>query len=538
MKKIWKNILSIEIIVVSVLTIINIFYTFQTMRFAVLSKTILIALAIVIFAFLIWLLISKFTKNIIKIIITLFVIVAYNIVLFLGNNVLFSYNGAMNLMGSSSKFTTYLVAKKDSPYESIKDIKEDTKIGIQARKNSYENGSMALEELQKLDKSGKITEYQSIENAYKALTTGKADIITVSNIDNLEKYDKEYKENFKVIGNFEVSDKIEDTNKDVLSHPFTILISGIDSRSTDIDGGGNGDANILVTFNPQTGHITTLTTPRDSFIPLACNGGARDKLTHAASYGQTKCVKETLETLYNIKVDYTVRINFVGVIDVVNALGGVDIDVPVNSTNASQGITKVCEQDSHGKKDTMCWEEGKVNHMDGETALAFSRNRYNQDGGDFYRGRNQQIVVDAILKKATSLNNITKINDLLGAISKHMRTNLDKNDIISLYEVLLNLPYGINIEKLYVGGEVGWEGDMSVVYPSEKDLTYADYRMRVNLNEAKPQFPTNGYYVDGARPSIDGGNNPLRQELMPFNGTIKSKADGNTNKTESTKATE
>lgn len=525
MNKIWKNILTIEIIIVSILTIVNIFYTFQTMRFAVLSKIILLSLGIVVFAFLIWLLISKFTKSIPKVVVTAFVILAYNVVLVLGNNVLFSYNGAMNLMGSSSKYTTYLVTNTNSGYKDIKDITSDTKVGIQARNISYENGSMALEELQKLDASSKISEFQSIENAYRALSTNKVDIITVGDIDDLEKYDKEYKEHFRVIGSFQVDEKMEQSEKDILNHPFTILISGVDSRSTNIDSAGNGDANILVTFNPQTGHITTLTTPRDSFIPLACNGGARDKLTHAASYGQTKCVKETLEMIYHIKIDYTVRINFVGVIDVVNALGGIDIDVPINDTNALQGITKVCEQDSHGKKGTMCWEEGKVNHMDGETALAFSRNRYNQDGGDFYRGRNQQIVIDAILKKATSLDNITKINDLLGAISKHMRTNLDKNDIISLYEILLNLPYGINIEKLYIGGQVGWEGEMSVVYPSEKDIKYADYRMRVNLDEAYPQFPTNNYYVDGSKPSVAGGTNPLRQELMPFNGKIESKKE-------------
>lgn len=521
MNKWIRRILILEIFLLIIFTLINLVYTFRSTQFIFISKVLFICLILLLLGILFYYLITKFTNKVWKVIIVFILTIGLNYLLVMGNKLLLTYNNAMARMGSGTQYQTSLITKKDSPYHSIEDINEATTIGIEKVTSSYENGSFALAELQGLNKTQRINQYESAEKELKALKDNKVDIISLSGLDQIENLGGNRRD-YRVITTFTSTVKNIQPKIDITNTPFTLLIAGSDTRGTEIDTKGRSDANILVTFNPQSGHVTTLTTPRDSYVPLACNSGEPDKLTHASAYGGIQCTQKTLESLYDLKVDYNVIINFVGVIDIVNALGGVDIDVPVNEINASQGKTKVCEQNSHGKKGTICWEEGKVNTMNGEQALAFARNRYGQDGGDFYRGRNQQIVIEAILNKATKINNVSTISNLLTAVSKYMRTNLNTQDLLRLYQVTLNLSEKVKIEKLYVGGQIGTAGAMSIVYPDKDDMKYAEYRMKVNLDLVKPQFPTDGYYIDALKPKRTW-DHPLAQELMPFNGTMQSK---------------
>ncbi|MDL2211769.1 LCP family protein [Erysipelotrichaceae bacterium OttesenSCG-928-M19] len=512
----------VEMVFISLLTVADLMYTFQSFKYTVISKIIIISfflfLAILITNFLF----DKFFNKAWKIVITLLVIVIFNYGIVQFNLFLLNYNNAMSLINKESKYSTSLIAKKDSTLEKEEDINSKTTIGIQSIKY-YENGSLALEKIKELNKTNNIKQYANLKLAFADLENGTIDLMSVKNLsdETLESLDPDLKKNYKVVTVFETDEENEVVSKDITSTPFTILISGIDSRSSNIQDVSNSDSNVLVTFNPKTGRVTTLTTPRDSYVQIQCGGGGQDKLTHAAAYGGTKCVQNTLEKMYDVNVDYTVRINFVGVIEIVDALGGIEVDVPVNSMNANQGITEVCEQNSHGQKGTICWTEGKVNKFNGEEALAFARNRYKQDGGDFYRGRNQQIVIEAILKKAMQVNNIDTINKLITVVSKHMKTNINTNDIISLYEILVSMNNTVDIEKLYIGGSTGNVNGLSVVYPSTEDIQYATYRMKVTLGEVYPEFPQNGYGVSGSKITNADGTNPLQSQKMPYDyGTL------------------
>ena len=506
----------VELILISLLTMGNLIYTFQSLRYSVLSKLVIIAFCFFIAIIIVNFLFKKFSNRNWKVAFIILIVALINFGFAHANYFLYNYNVAMGRIQVAQKYSTTLIAKKDSKYDSVDDINSETTIGIQSIK-FYENGQLALDELRELDQTDKIKQYSNLKEAFEALQKGEIDMMSSSGLSDeaLLKLDSNLKNNYKEVVTFEVEEKVEAVQKDITNTPFTILISGIDSRSTDITDISNSDSNILVSFNPNTGRVTTLSTPRDSYVQIQCGGFGYDKLTHAAAYGGTKCVKETLEKLYEVEVDYTIRINFVGVIEIVDALGGIEVDVPINKMN--EGVGEICEQDSHGRRNAYCWTEGEVNTFDGETALAFARNRYNQDGGDLSRGQNQQIVIEAILKKATSVNNIDTINKLLTTISNHMSTNINTRDIISLYEILVSMNNSIDIEKLYIGGATGMVGPMSVVYPNPDDIKYATYRIDVATEEVKPQFPTNGYYVLGKRPSNDDGMNPLRTQRMPFN---------------------
>lgn len=514
MKKFSIISINIILIIASIFTIINLFYSFPSFKYTVLSKLILAGYALFLFILFINFLLRKHSNKKWQIVLTSLLLIGFGYGLFQVNSILLSFNTL--LQGEVSKtIKTNLIAPKDSIINSVDDIKKDTVIGIQSI-TGFQHGNLPLDELRKLNLTDNIKQYSSFEDAYTALKNKEIDLMSGPELDNskLISLNANFTKEYKIIKTFEADEAYQKVTKDITTTPFTILVSGIDSRSSDIKDVSNSDSNIIVTFNPNTGKITTLTTPRDSYIKLACGGYTNDKLTHAASYGGTKCVKETLENFYNIKIDYSLTINFVGVIDIIDALDGIKVDIPVNNVNINN--PRVCEQDSHGVKDKLCWTEGKVNTLDGETALAFARNRYNQDSGDFSRGRNQQLVIEATLERLTEINNLNNINKLLKASSKHMTTSLSKDDIISLYEIFIGLNEDVVVEKLYISGSTGMVNERSVVYPNLDSVAYAKFRMHVNLGNKKPQFPRNGYFIYGSKPSYDNGNNPLRSQKMPF----------------------
>ena len=186
---------------------------------------------------------------------------------------------------------------------------------------------------------------------------------------------------------------------------------GVDSETEGIGNSSfNGDSLMVVTFNPKTLSTTILSIPRDSYVPIACfNNQKKNKITHAAWKGE-ECMQKTIENFLDINIDYYVKINFKGVVGLVDTLGGVDIDVPYN----------LCEQNSNRQwgNNTVYIEQGKQT-LNGEQALAFARNRHpnpsmcsakwtNYNSNDFIRGQHQQEVVMALLNKFLSLIHISE----------------------------------------------------------------------------------------------------------------------------------
>ena len=509
--------LIIILTVLSLLTLGHFIYSFPSMKLNVINKFIILAFALFVIVVFVNFLFNSFFKKWWQRTLSIIICLGFLFGFYQINTLLLSYNNLLAKMNKNAEITysTSLIAKKDSPLNKVEDITTKTSIGVQDL-NSYENGTFALDQIQKLNKTQDIKIYTNLKQAITDLNDNKVELIAIKSLDDetLQSMDKNAKNDYKVITTFKIEQKNSDADKHITDKPFTILVSGIDSRSTDVDEIANGDSNIIVTINTQTERITTLSTPRDSYVQIQCQMYGYDKLTHAAAYGGTECMKATLEKMYDIDIDYTLRINFVGVVDIIDSIGGVDINVPVNNLNGAGA--KVCEQDSKGNYNSICWIEGKVNHMNGETALAFARNRYNQDGGDFYRGRNQQIVIEALIKKVTSINSLQTINKLMNVASNHMSTDLSKNDITSIYESVLSNGMNMQIEKLYISGSTGMIGSQSMVFPSESDIAYAHYRMEVNLNNVKPQFPTNAYYVLGSVPPNTDGTNPLQKQQMTF----------------------
>lgn len=253
----------------------------------------------------------------------------------------------------------------------------------------------------------------------------------------------------------------EIVSKKSLNEPFTILLMGVDSEADGLDANAafNGDTLMLITFNPKTLNATMFSIPRDTYVPIACNNNRYAKINSAAGYG-TGCVISTIEQLTDVKIDYYVKINFKGVVDLVEALDGIDVDVEVPDYKlyykAHNG--RVCEQNSLRQfgDQLVCMDTG-MQHLNGEQALAYARCRHAYLQSDIARNRHQQQIVEALAKKIANPSNINRVEELLNAITNNMKTNMEKKQMLSFYEVLKEMvlkSFGdgdfVKIEKTYL----------------------------------------------------------------------------------------
>ena len=194
------------------------------------------------------------------------------------------------------------------------------------------------------------------------------------------------------------------------SNAYILYISGIDTYGS-ISTRSRSDVNILMVVNPDTGKVLLVNTPRDFYVQLRGTTGLPDKLTHAGVYGIDVSVG-TMEDLYDITIDYYLRINFNSLITIINVLGGVDVNSAYDFSNL--GYT---------------FHTG-VNHLDGAAALAFSRDRYDFAGGDRVRGQNQQRVIEAIIAKISQPSVLMNYTQIMHSIQDSIQTSMPQ-DVIS-----------------------------------------------------------------------------------------------------------
>lgn len=246
----------------------------------------------------------------------------------------------------------------------------------------------------------------------------------------------------------------------ITKQPFVIYCSGSDERDSDINAKSRSDVNILAVVNPKTRQILLINTPRDYYLPLAFNGEL-DKLTHAGMYGVQESMA-VLDNLYGTKTSYYGRINFWGLIDIVDALGGIDVYSDYAFDAAAGDV------EGYGYR-SFSFSEG-WNHLEGQEALAFSRERYSFSDGDNQRGKNQMKVIQAIIEKATSPSVLAKYQDLLKAVSDNFITNISYDQISSLVQMMQKDGASWNIQTM--SATQGSGDTMQPCYSAYGELLY------------------------------------------------------------------
>lgn len=225
-----------------------------------------------------------------------------------------------------------------------------------------------------------------------------------------------------------------DPSKDNIS----ILFMGIDdSQSRHLGNNTRSDALMVATLNKKDKSVKLLSIPRDSYVHIPVKN-VYTKITHANAYGGTALTIDTVQDLLDIPIDYYVKMNFNAFMDVVNALDGIEVNVPYD----------LYEQDSKDHQNAIHLKKG-LQTLNGEQALALARTRHYDS--DIERGGRQQEILKAILKKGVSVNSFTKYGQVINAIGDNMETNMTFDDMKSLFDFGL-AGKNLNIESLKLEG--------------------------------------------------------------------------------------
>lgn len=418
--------------------------------------------------------------------------------------IMYAYGALSSINRDYVTYSSSLVVSSSSEIEDVKDLSNNT-IGILSDETSPEGNIIPNEVIDEnnLDDNNEIVEYDDYFTAMADLYDGEVDSIFVptdypSMFTSMETY-KNITEDTKIILTKEKEMKKSSTSSrensagKSVTEPFTILLMGVDSEQEGLSQNtvANGDSLILVTFNPNTLNATMLSIPRDSYVPIACwSGTPENKITHAAAYG-TDCMMSTIENYFDVTIDYYAKINFKGLVSLVDTLGGITVEVPQD----------LCTDNSN-REGEVCISAG-LQTLNGEQALVLARNRKQLAAGDLDRGLNQQLVIQGILNKAKELNSINQVMDVLNTVTNNLDTNFTEQQILSFYDIAKDIMNNalqkddadlINIEQLYL------DGTGQMIYDERSRMVLWDYvpntesrddiieAMKINLEEQEPEM--------------------------------------------------
>ena len=254
----------------------------------------------------------------------------------------------------------------------------------------------------------------------------------------------------------------------ITKEPFVVYLSGVDNRG-ELTEKARSDVNILAVVNPTTKQAALINTPRDYYVDLA-GTDSKDKLTHAGLYG-VETSMATLGNLYGVNVEHYLRINFAGFINIIDAIGGVDV-------YSDQAFTSV---GSPGYYDPTTFAEG-WNHLDGKSALAFARERHAFKTGDIQRGINQMKVIDAMANKLKSPALLMGFSKLMDAAADCFVTSLSQEQISALVRMQLGDLANWDIQSYTVTGS---GAKSTKCYSAKGQSLYVMKPDENSVNEAK-----------------------------------------------------
>ena len=221
---------------------------------------------------------------------------------------------------------------------------------------------------------------------------------------------------------------------------INVLLIGTDSRGN--DDRGRSDSMILVSVNKNTKQVVMTSFLRDIYLYIPDTEYTR--LNHAYAYGGPDLLIQTLESNFKVRIDRYVRVNFFSFVDVVDEVGGVEIDVTDEEVEyINTYLKEINRLEGFSETDSQLSSGGKQN-LNGRQALAYSRIRY--IGTDFQRTQRQRTVLETLFKKMKGLS-MGELSDLLDVLLPQLATNMTEGEMFSFvvdspsylsYEVIQN----------------------------------------------------------------------------------------------------
>lgn len=347
--------------------------------------------------------------------------VIISVILFVGSFYIAKGDSTLNSIAGANKdtYTYSVITKKNSDIKDVKDL-TDKKISMNMQED-LQYFTKALSKLKEENKSFQSLEVNDFHQLAKDLYNNQCDAIfvNVAYLTMLETDYENFNEDTKIIWTYSIDKEFEDFSKevDVTSKPFVVYISGIDTFGK-VSTVSRSDVNMIVTVNPKTKQVLMTSIPRDYYVTLA-NKGKKDKLTHSGLAGIENTIK-TVEGFMDIDINYYARVNFTSLIQMVDALGGIEVesveDFSIGQYHYNKGI----------------------NQLNGDQALYFARARYTVTGGDNGRVANQQRVLMGMLKKMMSPAILTNYTGVLNSIEGCFETNMQSHEITDLIQMQIN----------------------------------------------------------------------------------------------------
>ena len=373
---------------------------------------------------------------------------------------------ANTITDTGLRVETYGVyVKSDSRYSKVEDLMDKSLTYYYVP-----NDTETKEALDKVDEKIDYTldSQDSIEDLLDYINDDKTNAIFM-NTSFESIINEEYPEKFanlKCIYKVDMVNYVKTTKseKNITKDTFAMYISGIDT-SGKVASSARSDVNIVMVVNPNTHQVLLINTPRDYYVDMATSG-KKDKLTHAGLKGIEESAK-TLGNIYDIETDYYLRVNFTSFIKVINALGGITVNVSKS----------FCEQDSKRNFDNqICLRKGTQN-LTGEQALAYARHRKTLAKGDMSRGENQMDIIEAMVKKAMSPAIIKNYQSIINALSGNIVTNMTSDEMFEFAKKQMSKNTEWSFNMISATGTTGMKScealgnkKASVVVPDETSV--------------------------------------------------------------------
>ena len=403
------------------------------------------------------------------------------------------YHTLNQMIRTQSEISHSLVTLTQSEIQTRYDLENRTLAMLNITDERIAQGVEQFLEEAGLKESNEIIFYDSPVMMVHALYNGDLDAIIIdSNFGSVFSESRGF-ENIEretqVIETFTMTTEITLTNNIAIAEePFSILLLGTNSM---VEGNihlGQVNTLMLATVNLQNLSVTLTSIPRDSYVSVPCFQYTRDKLSHTNA-GGTSCIIQTVEHMFEMEIPYYIKLNFRGMIELVDAIGGIEVDVPFTFT----------EQNSRRQfgEHMITVYEG-LQRLNGEEALALSRHRNSLPMQDLDRVENQQLVLESILNEMlTGGMTINDILSVLNVLGENVDTNLSINEMTAIAQFMISLAPAflhqnplekIHINNMVLTGEIGRAHALSVIFPSE--LLIENYReiMMINLGKIDPIF--------------------------------------------------
>lgn len=372
-----------------------------------------------------------------------------------------SFDDAVTTISKNSKISTddynVFVLKKDNA-NNLNEMKDYT-FGIVNNYDVDDMHSVVLMCEEALKQPVKIKKFNDVAELADGLLDKKCQAIIVD--DSLMRMiveagdttddDKDngpyanFRKKLKVIKGFTVKNELApmDDPGHITDRCFNVFLSGIDTGG-DVTNKSQSDVNVILSINPKTNTIVGVSTPSDYYIPLSISGVEKDKLCYAGNYGIDVSMK-TLSQWYGIDIDYYVRMNFTGFKDIIDEIGGIDVESDYSF-------------ETHGYK----FKKGLNKDLNGDEALWFARERESLKNGDVARSNNQMKVIEAVIEKTSTRSILNDYKDILKNISESFQTNMSIGTMKQLVKMQVSKGGEWNINLYSVNGHKGVQTTFSI----------------------------------------------------------------------------